>query len=154
MANEENVRKWVAALKSGEYTQGFGALEYVVNGTRKNCCLGVATRVFMGENPDALEPSVSDELVNHTNEENSAYKIEFKYQSDDEDYPEASEPDNLPSPVMEWLGIDYSDPDFDLYDPDARETASAVDLNDGDNYTFIQIANVIEKNYLSGDSGS
>ena len=38
--------KWVAALRSGEYIQGKGALERVVEGgTLHNCCLGVLCRV-------------------------------------------------------------------------------------------------------------
>lgn len=37
--NKANIRKWVTALRSGKYKQGFGALEKS-RGTY--CCLGVA----------------------------------------------------------------------------------------------------------------
>ena len=41
----ENAQKWVAALRSGNYAQGIGALK--ANG--KYCCLGVACDVYMKE---------------------------------------------------------------------------------------------------------
>ena len=41
----ENAKKWVAALRSGEYKQGKDCLEK----DGKNCCLGVACRVYQKE---------------------------------------------------------------------------------------------------------
>jgi len=40
--NKENVAKWVAALRSGEYKQGQRALRYEdLTGETRHCCLGV-----------------------------------------------------------------------------------------------------------------
>jgi len=44
--------KWIAALRSGEFEQGRNALCRVYGIADKSyCCLGVAYRVFMGEDP-------------------------------------------------------------------------------------------------------
>lgn len=44
--NEVNARKWIAALRSGEYTQTDKVLEFTdEDGTTSQCCLGVACRV-------------------------------------------------------------------------------------------------------------
>jgi len=40
MINEKNVRKWLVALRSGDYAQGIGQLRKC-NGEPKYCCLGV-----------------------------------------------------------------------------------------------------------------
>lgn len=39
--NHEYEEKWVAALRSGKYLQGQGALRQLVNGELRYCCLGV-----------------------------------------------------------------------------------------------------------------
>lgn len=44
----ENAKKLVAALRSGEYEQGTG---WLCNGG-KHCCLGVASELYAKENPD------------------------------------------------------------------------------------------------------
>lgn len=44
-----NQEKWLKALESGEYKQGGGYLCKIDNGQLKYCCLGVATKVFLGE---------------------------------------------------------------------------------------------------------
>lgn len=43
MPNQEVMREWVSALRSGKYTQGRGKLSYIdpADGGRKHCCLGV-----------------------------------------------------------------------------------------------------------------
>jgi hypothetical protein len=43
--NVERVRKWIDALRSGEYQQTTGSLENLQGGQRYNCCLGVLMRV-------------------------------------------------------------------------------------------------------------
>jgi hypothetical protein len=39
--SDDLVKKWVAALRSGEYKQGKGYLKYVEGGKTLYCCLGV-----------------------------------------------------------------------------------------------------------------
>jgi hypothetical protein len=41
--------KWVAALKSGKYKQGHGALHSIQDDNETFCCLGVLCEVFMDE---------------------------------------------------------------------------------------------------------
>ena len=43
-----NIKRWVDALRSGEYTQGRGRLRYVVgwSGVPRYCCLGVGLDVL------------------------------------------------------------------------------------------------------------
>lgn len=58
MMNPELKAKWVAALRSGNYLQGHGALERVVNGISYNCCLGVLCRIMgVQEIPYDLDPA-------------------------------------------------------------------------------------------------
>lgn len=46
--NKENAAKWVAALRSGEYTQAEGRLR----AGDSFCCLGVLCDLYARENPD------------------------------------------------------------------------------------------------------
>jgi hypothetical protein len=46
MLTKELKTKWIAALRSGEYTQCHGRLEVVEGDTVSNCCLGVLNRVL------------------------------------------------------------------------------------------------------------
>lgn len=41
-----NRRKWIKALRSSKYKQGFGALRKTINYQTTHCCLGVACEVF------------------------------------------------------------------------------------------------------------
>jgi len=45
--NKENVSKWIAALRSGKYKQGKGALKYYTDGnTCLHCAVGVACEIM------------------------------------------------------------------------------------------------------------
>jgi len=46
---ESDVKKWVEALRSGEYEQGKGILcmDDEISGDWKYCCLGVACDIFV-----------------------------------------------------------------------------------------------------------
>ena len=55
----DNAKKWVAALRSGKFTQGTGWLER--NG--KYCCLGVACRVYQEEVGDLRVDIKRDGIV-------------------------------------------------------------------------------------------
>ena len=77
----ENAKKWVAALRSGEYKQGTGRLHDAADNAY--CCLGVACEVYNKENPNS---PLNKELIGGT----------VRY-------------DNttiaLPAKVKEWLGL-------------------------------------------------
>lgn len=54
-----NRRKWIKALRSSKYKQGFGALRKAINYQTTHCCLGVACEVFM-------KPEEFSEFLNET----------------------------------------------------------------------------------------
>ena len=118
MANKENIRKWVEALRSGEYRQGRKLLRV---GDRF-CCLGVACD------------------VSNVGEWQRRKGITFEYEE---------EMGMLPPAVCDWLGVASGDPV--LYVSDKRAD-KASQLNDRDHFTFSQIADAIERTYLTGDA--
>lgn len=121
--NVENMKKFVAALRSGDYVQGHGTLEGVGNdGKTRNCCLGVACRVAI---KDGLNIKVvTSALWSFTIDGSSGY---------------------LPESVSNWLGIDSDNPR--LYVDDQQ--FSAVNLNDYRLFSFDQIADAFERTYLT-----
>lgn len=146
MANKENIQKWVDALRSGEYVQGYGCLEYTEDDVRKNCCLGVATRVYMKENPEAIDTSTENgSVIDHRKA--VGYKTEFHFTEPYESYEE----DVLPPEVRDWYGLDRDNPKFP--DEFGIEARSAIHCNDEENMNFNEIADLIEKQYLD-DSGN
>lgn len=48
----EDIKKWVAALRSGEYKQGKGALQ----SKDGYCCLGVGCDIFIPKDKQVLDP--------------------------------------------------------------------------------------------------
>lgn len=75
----DNAKKWVEAIRSGDYKQGRGQL---ADGEGKFCCLGVACDLYAKEHPDF--PTTYAEMV---------------YYGAFEDYGE------LPEEVQKWLGL-------------------------------------------------
>lgn len=139
MVNKENVRKWVDALRSGDYKQTTGILERVnrYDDSRTHCCLGVACRVFMKEEDnEGILTAISDRHITkftwHENEEGEA--------------------DTLPEPVSVWLGINSNNPV--LLTGEDGELIPASTLNDEEHfrYTFDQIADLLEEKYLNDNS--
>lgn len=136
--NTENMRKFVEALRSGEFTQGIGWLERTdkPTGVTKNCCLGVACRVAY-RNGVELNPLT-----------NFRELVEFDGTSD-----------YMPALVSEWLGLeaktenDNSTPSGawmgnpKLLTEDGTECL-ATELNDSHMYSFSQIADAFERTYL------
>lgn len=120
--NEENMRKWVAALRSGNYKQGRGDLRKrpINESGFVFCCLGVLCDISgLGEWDGTCY------LVNGD-----------PYEGD------------LPVPVAEWLGL--VPVGSDKYGTDVElEDSTAINLNDNYGYTFEQIADAIERTYLS-----
>lgn len=151
--NKENIRKWVDALRSGRFIQGFGALEYVdaETGEVVNCCLGVACRLFMDEKPDVdawsiIESPNSFNYVDH-NKAHGEVKRVFRYNLNGR---VVSESDTLPIPVSNWLGIDDDDPVIND-DPAVANSESrrASHFNDTEGWNYFQIADALEAKYLN-----
>lgn len=131
-SNKENMRKWVDALRSGEFQQGSGRLS--VDGTY--CCLGVACEVAIREGVPVEKTRVGA---------SGQYKKVYRY---DETAL------FLPVAVQDWLGLSSVEPTV-LYDctdddctPSDDGTHSVVSLNDSEMQPFEVIADALERTYL------
>jgi hypothetical protein len=84
----ENAKKFVAALRSGEYKQGTKYLTSVRPEGEFDCCLGVACKLYIKDG--GLLPT-------------SRYENYVTY---------AGKPAWLPKPVREWLGFGSDDGNY------------------------------------------
>lgn len=114
---DARIKKWVEALRSGEYAQGKNVLR---DGNNRYCCLGVACEIYHQETGKG-EWRLSD-------------SAEYYFFEDDNQ----KEPAVLPNEVVKWLGIKST-----LGGWQSDEAKSLVILNDGGE-DFNEIANVIE----------
>ena len=83
----DNSKKWVEALRSGQYQQGTGGLCGIYN---HHCCLGVACRIFQ-EEVGGLQIKLN------SRHKYFAFDIDSAY---------------LPNKVRSWLGLTNRDGDF------------------------------------------
>lgn len=116
--------QWVAALRSGKYTQGFGSLRMVLENPRPDvpchCCLGVLC--------DLVNPYGWDRYGRHNGiHSNKDYRYDFRVAC-------------LPESIVEFTGLHTMFAAIDL--PGVKKITLA-DLNDA-RFTFEQIADVIE----------
>lgn len=122
--NIENIRKWVDALRSGDYQQGQGALHNIVSEDEHYyCCLGVACDLSGVPVNDTIKNNVLGVLVR---------------------YGEQAQIWCAPDEVLDWLGFDANVVLFDVYEGEY----SLIELNDECKYTFNQIADIIEDTFL------
>src|SRR6266851_1373779 len=137
MANEENIRKWVDALRSGKYQQTTGKL----SDGQAYCCLGVACEVAI-ESGVALERKLE---ADDPNDFNGRGRVVYGDQGGE-----------LPEAVANWLGLLFED-DYGEFlpfsDPELTSEGAchttAVEWNDDANADFAKIADLIEANYLA-----
>lgn len=113
----ENAKKWVAALRSGKYTQGRSVLN---QNDRAFCCLGVACEVAI-ESGIPVEKKISG--FGQTRKYNNASTV-------------------LPSLVMDWLGLESASGSF--HRTVGGLHSSLVSVNDSAQFTFNEIADLIE----------
>ena len=118
--NPEVKPKWIAMLRSGKYRQGYSALR---NSNDEFCCLGVLCELAVEEG--IIGPPTSRKL------ENTYYSFGNKEQGNF---------GTLPPEVVEWAGID-------CVGTIAQKQTSLAWLNDGLEYTFERIADVIEEHF-------
>lgn len=125
--NQENVRKWVDALRSGDFEQRTGRL----NAEGQYCCLGVACELALGDGVKVVKTLV----------EPSPYADHYAYDG---------KATFLPTSVQEWLGIIAEDPSVLFTDPESETevTWGLVGINDGLGASFDQIADALERTYL------
>lgn len=114
--NSEVKNKWIAALRSGNYSQ----TRQVLRDCQGYCCLGVLTDLYLQEKGEKWE----EEMIG----EDSYY------------YFDCTE-ENITAPVIKWAGLDSCDPDV-VYNEDL---STLTTLNDEERLDFNQIADVIEE---------
>jgi hypothetical protein len=132
MADVEVMRKWVEALRSGEYKQTDGYLS--MNG--KFCCLGVLCELAVKDG--VIPPAENRDGFLH-------YGEDFSYVLP-------------PREVADWAGVDKSDgwvvnvpaalPDHHVKEWGHGKVAVSH-LNDAERYTFDDIADAIEETWLA-----
>lgn len=115
-----NVRKWVVALRSGEYEQGRGQL---LDEHNRMCCLGVACAVYMDETGRGKWTDPNDDGFMYFMTEHGGRNAI-----------------SLPFEVREWLGMMDDDPAL-------SGGRRATMQNDGGT-SFEEIADAIEETYL------
>lgn len=139
--NPEIMRRWVTALRSGEYTQGQSALRRVTGSDPISfCCLGVLTDLAIKEGV----PGSADWGKPYANGVCPLGGTEFG---------------TLPGWVQTWAGVDDS-PLFVLPMGDGNHHCenedcpgcvselSAADLNDSGEWSFNDIATLIEEQLM------
>jgi hypothetical protein len=127
VANTENIRKWVDALRSGEYKQTKECLRYNYEEGPRYCCLGVACDISgVGRWEHAEEVGKLAEYI-CKDDRNAGY---------------------MPTEVKEWLGLELGNPPLlDAY----GASAAAATFNDSMEDDFLRIADAIERTYLDGE---
>lgn len=113
--NQEVKQKWVAALRSGEYTQGQGSLK---NAKSEYCCLGVLCDVAKKEGQEVVEKYLTFEGV---------YAFDGKWL-----FP--------PHSVRDWAQLSTEAP----YVLVGAGMERLDHLNDSGDFSFNQIADLIE----------
>lgn len=138
--NEANIRRWVDALRSGEFRQGTGALHTREGDKDLYCCLGVACDLARADGA-LVDPKWRYRAI-----DKMAY------------YGETGEGHLLPAEAAVWLGFDPDLDDvalrYEEHGPDdptegSSHEASAAELNDN-GWDFGDIAQAIEDYYLEG----
>ena len=120
------MKKWVKALRSGEYLQGTGYLAQEDNiGNYRFCCLGVLCNIMQEEKGGVR---ITDYAFNFFG------KKVYSYDGDDS---------VLKDKVKKWSGIKNGVGKFKYKN---NRTGFLANLNDRGK-TFKQIADIIEKNY-------
>jgi hypothetical protein len=135
---KDRIRKWVDALRSGEYVQGTEYLSFRndVDLRWKHCCLGVACEVADLE----VETSIQESITGSPREIRLYNKNGY----------------DLPVSVIQWYGLYRGDTNGTDSDPTVRivrgdrrgDRISLAGLNDGEGWTYDMIADLIERDWL------
>jgi len=121
--NPDIKARWVAALKSGDYTQGQGRLHATsANGTNSFCCLGVLCDLANKENiVSTVEAYATSDGVSMIYDDNESW---------------------LPDCVAEWAGLDHHK--SIVIDNMKVSYSRLAELNDY-GATFNELATIIEE---------
>lgn len=124
MMNREIKDKWVTALRSGDYTQGYGRLRYQNGDGERHCCLGVLCDL-------AVEAGV---IPAPTTDEKGEYGYPVTNADGIHVYDEKGV---LPPDVVSWADLPSSNP---------RVPGFSLSGANDNGQTFDQIADLIENN--------
>lgn len=130
MMNPEIKAKWVAALRSGDYQQGYGQLREMpdpVTGKRGHCCLGVLCDVLDGV-------YIETGVVDFGSPDDTCI-----FNGDDATITGSA----IPGGLWQAVGLERNDPAVDIQAEDETSPWRLSQLNDS-RYTFGEIATLIE----------
>lgn len=120
--NQKVKKLWVKALRSGKFKQGQGTLKQVTKkGKVKHCCLGVLCEL-------------------HSQKFGRKFKIKYNPDLKEEEFLYLKETEVLPKAVAKWAGLE-NNPTVPIL---GSETFLS-ELNDSEDYTFNQLADLIEQ---------
>jgi hypothetical protein len=119
---KEIADKWIEALESGKYKQTKGALK----DSKGHCCLGVLCELAVVEN-----------MATFISKRNIFDQYQYTSIDDTNDVKDGV----LPKSVMDWAGMKT---DYGYRGNNGRDLFI---LNDDEGYSFIEIAEVIRKEY-------
>jgi hypothetical protein len=133
-------KKWVKALRSGQYKQGKSFLkQFNSKGQPRYCCLGVLCELYNDTMTKNHKKTISVKAYNNEPTLDHGY-VKF-----------ANKDGSLPAVVRKWAGIKNEMGTFDYFEKDAygtfkrTHTKCLADLNDTGT-KFSTIADIIEKN--------
>lgn len=123
---------WIAALRSGKYSQTTERLEDPCTGGM--CCLGVGCALFL--------PTTRNEIIDE--EDDAVTEVRYGYEDE-------ADAELAPSSLVRKLGLRNNEGSFEppegvdlpLVDGNPRKARSLAELNDA-GWTFIQIADFVE----------
>jgi hypothetical protein len=131
MVNKTNMRKVVAALRSGDYKQGQRRLAIVKpDGSVTYCCLGVFCEVAIADGLGVRVGERHDSMGQEVKEFDDEYLV-------------------LPVSVRDWLGVNDTDPEVAF----GAEFFRMSSLNDDVYLSFREIAGAIEDHYKLLEDG-
>ncbi len=119
--NKQIQKQWVKALRSGRYKQATESLLDDSGGIKLYCCLGVLCKL-----------AEKAKIGKFKQDEHGDFRFFSK------DGKEIAENENLPKSVMKWAGLTDN---FGF----SYDGKTLIDYNDTEDYSFKQIADIIEK---------
>jgi len=137
--NPEVKTLWVEALRSGEYQQGKLLLKPTKN---TFCCLGVLCDLAVKANVENISWGESEEHNGHG-----------IYHDNNYDECRGFDDSELPFSIVNWAGTNSENPKVEVPDKDwhsfteddpPTKLVTLAELNDEHNYSFKQIADLIE----------